>query len=131
MAERAGDWLAQARRDLENARYNAAGEFHEWACFAAQQGAEKALKAVYQHLGGEAWGHSVFHLLEGLAGHLAVTRELLQCGRELDRHYVPARYPNGWASGAPMEMFTEEDSRRAIACGDKILRHCEGLLAGS
>jgi HEPN domain-containing protein len=28
------------------------------SCFAAQQGADKALKAVVQRLGGEPWGHS-------------------------------------------------------------------------
>ena len=38
-------WLAQARRDLDDARYAAAGERWNLACFLAQQAAEKALKA--------------------------------------------------------------------------------------
>ncbi|MBI4493722.1 MAG: HEPN domain-containing protein [Chloroflexi bacterium] len=34
--------------------------FHDWACFSAQQAAEKTVKAVLQRLGAEAWGHAVF-----------------------------------------------------------------------
>lgn len=45
MPNRARDWLDQAGWDLELARHAASGAFHEWACFAAQQVAEKALKA--------------------------------------------------------------------------------------
>ena len=67
--------------------------FHEWACFSAQQAAEKILKGVYQHLGGEVWGHSVKSLLEGLPARAGVTLELVDCGRILDRFYIPTRYP--------------------------------------
>jgi len=48
MATRHQDWLWQARRDVEHARASLDGQFYEWACFAAQQGAEKALKALFQ-----------------------------------------------------------------------------------
>ena len=130
MPERAHDWLIQARRDLENARHSRNGGFFEWAAFAAQQAAEKALKGVYQHLGGEAWGHSVLRLLEGLAERTPVPTGLLQLGRDLDRHYIPARYPNGWSDGAPKDMYTSEDADRAIAAAETILRLCDGLLAG-
>ena len=55
MANRAVDWLAQAERDLQHARHSLeAGDF-EWACFAAQQSAEKAAKAAFLALGGEGW----------------------------------------------------------------------------
>jgi HEPN domain-containing protein len=36
MPSRARDWLAQAERDLEQARSSRAEGRHEWACFAAQ-----------------------------------------------------------------------------------------------
>jgi HEPN domain-containing protein len=36
-------WLAQARWDLKAARDSAAAGNFEWACFQAQQAAEKAL----------------------------------------------------------------------------------------
>jgi len=52
MANRYADWLRQAEADLRHAR-NAreSGDF-EWSCFAAQQAAEKALKAYIQKSGG-------------------------------------------------------------------------------
>jgi HEPN domain-containing protein len=46
MANRAPDWLAQARRDLEQAEASRRDGRHEWACFAAHQCAEKAVKAL-------------------------------------------------------------------------------------
>ncbi len=53
MADRSADWLTQAKRDLDHAGTACAGKHYEWACFSAQQGAEKAVKAVYLHLHGE------------------------------------------------------------------------------
>ncbi len=120
-----------AWRDLDQARHSRSGGFHEWACFAAQQAAEKALKAVYQALGGDAWGHSVLGLLEGLSRRTPVDPDLWNDARDLDRYYIPARYPNGWAEGAPKDMFTRKDADHAIGCAERILRFCDGLLAGS
>ncbi len=45
------DWLAQAKRDLEHAHQSSGLGHFEWACFAAQQAAEKAAKALHLHLG--------------------------------------------------------------------------------
>ncbi len=58
MAERWGDWLRPAEADLEHARRSLASGDHEWACFAAQQAAEKAVKSLHLARGQEAWGHS-------------------------------------------------------------------------
>lgn len=58
MAERSTDWLKQAKRDLEAARKMAQGALYEWACFASQQAAEKAIKAVFQKMGGLELGAS-------------------------------------------------------------------------
>ena len=46
--------LAQGERDLEQAQASRDQDRHEWACFAAQQAAEKAVKALHLHLGQEA-----------------------------------------------------------------------------
>lgn len=51
---RAPDWLRQAEHDLELAGIAARAGRHEWACFAAQQAAEKAVEALHLHLGQEA-----------------------------------------------------------------------------
>jgi HEPN domain-containing protein len=130
MAERSADWIRQAMRDLESARAQQTSGFFEWACFIAQQAAEKAAKAVYQKLGAEAWGHSTTDLLRGLQERLAVPKDLLDVARRLDRFYIPARYPNGWASGIPADYLTEKDTTDAIGDSEKIVRFCADLLAG-
>jgi len=130
MAERSRDWMDQAHRDLEHARTSIESGHFEWACFAAQQAAEKAVKAVHERLGGVAWGHSVTELLAGLGEHVEVPRNLLGLARALDRVYVPSRYPSGLVAGSPKDYYMEEDAEGAVGDSGEILRFCEGLLAG-
>ena len=66
MPNRAQDWFLQAEHDWQHARRARVAGDHDWACFAAQQAAEKAVKALHQAHGQEAWGHSVLRLLEAL-----------------------------------------------------------------
>lgn len=61
----------------------------EWACFSSQQGAEKAVKAVYLHLHGEGWGHSVLKLLRGLADQADIPESLLDAARGLGQTLYP------------------------------------------
>ncbi len=126
MASRAHDWLDQAWRDLDHARHDLQTGFYEWACFSAQQAAEKALKGLYQHLGAEAWGHSVKRLVEEATEALGteLTPTLVDCGRFLDRFYIPTRYPNGFDYGKPADYYTEKDAQEAIRCAEEILRFC-------
>ncbi len=129
MAERSADWYQQARRDLDSACAQLRDGFYEWACFIAQQAAEKAAKAVYQRLSAEAWGHSVNDLLKGLRDKIEVPDDLIKSAAKLDRFYIPARYPNGWAAGFPGEYITEEDAQGAISDSKKILQFCNDFLA--
>jgi hypothetical protein len=39
----------------------------------------------------------------------------------LDKYYIPARYPNGFDTGAPMEYFTEKEAKEAVEYADKII----------
>jgi HEPN domain-containing protein len=48
--------MDQTQGDLDHARADLAHGFYDWACFSAQQAAEKAVKAVLQRLGLETWG---------------------------------------------------------------------------
>ena len=93
---------------------SATSGFFEWACFISQQASEKALKAVLQKLGAEVWGHSIVDLLRTLKERGDVPGTLHDSAINLDRYYIPARYPNGWASGSPADYFTEEDANAAI-----------------
>jgi len=103
MPNRAGDWLAQARRDLEQAEASQRDERHEWACFAAQQSAEKAVKACHLARGQEAWGHVVARLLRELP--VSVPDMLIEKGKILDNFYIATRYANGHPEGAPFETL--------------------------
>ena len=127
--ERSSDWMEQARSDLDHARHDLEAEFHEWACFSAQQAAEKAVKAVVQHLGGEAWGHSVADLLRELAERHDVSEDLLDGALELDKSYIPTRYPDAHPSGVPRERYTRAEAKRHINHAKRILTFCRCLLA--
>ena len=128
MVARPRDWLKQAERDLVHARHCLAVESYEWACFACQQAAEKAAQAVYQHLGLKSQGHAVSALLEALPEEAAVPPALVDAARELDRHYIPARYPNAHPQGAPYEFYARADAERAVHHAEQIIRHCAALL---
>ena len=128
MANRHADWLRQAEADLRHARHSLDGGDHEWACFAAQQAAEKALKALVQALGGEPWGHSVTVLLGDLSERTEVSGELVDAGKRLDKHYIPTRYPNGFDSGAPTDYYTAAEAEAAIADAERILEFCRGAM---
>lgn len=127
--ERSGDWIEQARGDLEHARHDTAAGFYDWACFSAQQAAEKAVKAVFQKLGSEAWGHSVADLLEELSHARAVPEDVRQAALELDKAYIPARYPNAHASGSPRSRYTKTEADRMVGHADRIVGFCQDLLS--
>ena len=129
MAERAEDWYAQAERDLEHAELSRAAGHHEWACFAAQQAAEKALKAMHQRLGQEAWGHVVRTLLEDLPAERRPDIDLIDRARVLDSFYIPTRYANGHPAGAPRDHYGDLQSREAIDHARAILAFARLPLA--
>jgi HEPN domain-containing protein len=121
MVNRSGDWLRQAERDLEQAEDSRSASRHEWACFAAHQAAEKAVKSLHLRAGQEAWGHIVARLLEQLPEQVSPPEELLDKGRVLDNFYIPTRYPNGHAAGPPFEHYGPLQSRQAIDYAREIL----------
>lgn len=129
MAQRSDDWLRQAGRDLDQAVDSAAAGRHEWACFAAQQSAEKAVKALHLHLGQEAWGHVVRSLLEELPASSAVPELLLDRARVLDAYYIPTRYANGHPAGAPGDHYGRLQSGGAIEHARAILDFVRAAMA--
>ena len=128
MGIRYKDWLNQAKRDLRHARHALEDEDYEWSCFAAQQAAEKAVKALYQKLGADAWGHAVSILLANLPQEFRPGNELINSAKELDKFYIASRYPNAHPEGAPFQYYTKEEAERAISYGDAIISFCENKL---
>ncbi|MFQ6047716.1 MAG: HEPN domain-containing protein [Gemmatimonadales bacterium] len=121
MPNRAGDWLAQAERDLEQAEASRGIERHEWACFAAHQAAEKAVKALHLARGQEAHGRVIARLLRELPDDVAVPTGLVDQARVLDSFYIPTRYPNGHPSGAPFEHYGPLQSEEALRYAGAIV----------
>ena len=129
MANRWKDWLRQAERDLEQAEASRGEGRHEWACFAAHQAAEKAIKAVHLYSGQEAWGHVVAKLISELPATLQVPDGLEERARVLDNFYVPARYPNGHPEGSPFEHYGPLQSGQALDHARAIIEFARSQVA--
>lgn len=130
MPNRAQDWIVQAKRDLEQAVDSKREKRHEWACFAAQQAAEKALKAVYEKINQSARGHSILGLMRGLEDRRQIPEGFYSYARILSRYYIETRYPNGFPEGAPADYFDEALAKEAIHAGEEIVRWCGDFIAG-
>ena len=128
MAERTHDWFRQAEADLRLARTARDAGHYEWSAFACQQGAEKAIKALYQHLHKDAWGHVLIALLGALPEQAKPDADLMDRARVLDRHYIPTRYPNGFERGAPLDFYSQKDANEAIANPEAILAFCRNQI---
>ena len=129
MPSRARDWLNQALRDLEQAEDSSRAGRHEWACFAAHQAAEKAVKALHLYRGQEAWGHVVATLLRELPESVSIPKELTEKGRVLDNFYIPPRYPNSHPEGAPFEHYGPIQSEEAIRYAGEITKFVSSQMA--
>ncbi len=123
-------WLSEAEWDLETAKDLLSLNRFNAAAFYAQQAAEKAVKAMLYALGQIPIGHSVRELLEefGRLTGQKVEEPLMDAARELDRHYVPSRYPNAHPSGTPHEAYDEVTAKRAISCAEAILEFARKFL---
>lgn len=129
MAARSNDWYTQAGRDLSQAEESKLGGRHEWACFAAQQAAEKAVKALHLAVGQEAWGHVIARLLSELPEALRPGADLVNKARVLDGFYIPSRYPDSYPEGAPFEHFGEIQSEQAVKYAGEIIAFVGDCLA--
>ena len=129
MPNRSSDWLKQADRDFEQAMDSRRAERHEWACFAAQQAAEKAVKALHLHAGHEARGTVIAQLLGEFPETVDVPELLIEKGRVLDNFYIPTRYPNLHSAGAPFEHYGPLQSEVAIRYASEIIEFVRAQIA--
>ena len=113
----AANWLARARGDLAIARAPLPeGAFYEDLAFHAQQCAEKALKAVYQHNGWAfRYTHDLESLLSGLrAQGVGIPDDVVEADL-LTRYASEARYPG------LDEPMTEEEYEEAVNMAEGVL----------
>lgn len=111
-------WLDKARR--LRARASALvgeGEF-DFACFAAQQSAEFLLKGLLVgRLGARPITNSLYQLAKAWAeaSGALLREEVVRCAKELEQHYVQARYPD-----ARLTPYEEWEAERCLRCLGEI-----------
>lgn len=85
------DWIEQAEKDLDTAKYNLKGEKIEAGFFFLQQAAEKALKAVYIKKFKELLKtHDLFLIAKKLES----PKQILEYCKKLTPAYQYTRYPD-------------------------------------
>ncbi|MBM3713954.1 MAG: HEPN domain-containing protein [Actinobacteria bacterium] len=123
-------WLKQAEADINAAKGSAENQNYEWACFQSQQSGEKALKALWYYFSFDPWGHSIVKLILDFpdAEIKKLLMKLLNKAKELDKLYMPTRYPNGLPDLTPSEVYTEEEAHNAVESSKIILEYIEKIF---
>lgn len=122
----AEDWLMRAEGDLALAKVPLPqGAFYEDLCFHCQQAAEKALKAVYQHLGKRfRYTHDLDELITGLKKE----------GVDIPSNVVEAALltPYAWEARYPglSEPVTIEEYHEAIRQAELVLKWAKEVIRG-
>lgn len=114
-------WFQQAEDDLRAARSSNQAGHNEWACFQAQQAAEKALKAfLFLHGKRQIFSHSVRELLEECQQIDESFRDVAKA-RRLDEYYIATRYPNGLpGSTRPHEFYDDEEAKECLDLAQSV-----------
>jgi len=110
-------WLKKAQTDLKHARASYKINDFDWAGLAAQQSAEKALKALCMYKG---------HDLTTLGRKVDAPIEVLEnCGM-LTPFYTASRYPD------VDEIFNDEQNKKAakdsINAAEIVIRWCKSKI---
>ncbi len=130
MRDEALRWFSEAEWDLETAEILYREKRYNASVFYAHQAAEKACRALLYSINEAPWGHGIRILLERYseAKNREALEELLSYARELDRHYIPSRYPNAHPAGTPHEAYDERISHNALEAAKVILSFARRLI---
>jgi HEPN domain-containing protein len=117
-------WLTQAKDEFRDANDLRKRERFYLALFHFQQAAEKALKA-YLYLKVKSievfYTHSIDDLLEMACDISSDFKEVAQ-GKQLDKYYIPTRYPNGLPGGVPSRYFDDpKEAKEAMELAKKVI----------
>ncbi len=126
LRKEAARWLRQGGEDLQTAEILVRESRFPQACFLAQQAAEKAVKAVLIAADRDPWGHSISRLVAD--GDLPELVPFLDDALDLDKFYIPTRYPNGLPELIPQEAYRERDGRQALDAAARLLAACRAIL---
>ena len=105
----ARNWYIQAQTEFEDALDLEKRRRFYLSLFLYQQATEKALKAfLFFHGEEELFTHSVKELID-IAIAYDKDFENVKPSKDLDRYYIPTRYPNGLAGNVPAEFFDKPE----------------------
>lgn len=118
------DWLVRAKSNLALASQPKPPDaLWEDQCFLAQQAAEKALKAVYQHRGLLfQYIHDLKKLGKGLEQRGLKIPPVVREAIVLTKYAFETRYPG------PFEPVTEAEYRKALILADAVIAWAEKMI---
>jgi len=116
------DWVQEAEADLKHAKDCQRLQSYNWACFAAQQSCEKALKAFIMGFFKKrpSHTHDLTKLYSEAKGKLKLPYETTEHLGELSSYYTLARYPNAGLT-RPSIGISKTQTERAINTAQKVL----------
>jgi HEPN domain-containing protein len=124
-------WFTTAQDDFQSAEIlHKNGKFAQ-SCFFSQQAGEKAFKALFFLKDLEPWGHSLVQLEKEFVSEGELSKALQNFRkefRELDRYYIPTRYPDGLPGTTPSEAYGSAEAESAIASARKIVEFVNSHL---
>lgn len=121
-------WFKQAKYDLDAANSSKINGSYEWACFQAQQSAEKALKSfLFLNRKRNIITHSIRKLIE-VCGEFDKEFLNLRKAKALDQYYIPTRYPFGLPDEVPHEFYSLEDAELCVKYGQMVIQIVEAKL---
>lgn len=123
-------WLRQSEADLEAAKVSLGAGRFEWACFQAQQSAEKALKAFLYDKGRTSiLTHALDELVRECQKIDPTFAQVAEQAHLLALFYIPTRYPNALgAFQAPAEFYTHRDAQQCVNAATSVLAFVRGKL---
>lgn len=127
--EEAVRWIEDGNNDISTAKLLLENGKFSPSAFYSQQAAEKIMKGLLLAHNEVSWGHSVLSLLKMFAEAVDVDiQEIEVAARELDRHYIPSRYPDAYPSGGPSDYYTDKIAKEAFSCAQKIKEFAERMM---
>lgn len=136
---RSASWLVQAHHDVDTAQVLFKDNRYAWACYACQQAAEKAIKAVRIELGASVTADGMkIHSLSELAGDLhqlapgaatitALAEALVLLGQQDQQSRYPGHRTN--TDAAPAVTYKRKEAQEALKAAGMILAWADALTA--
>lgn len=129
--ETAMRWLDQSAQDLKEAKKFLNEDGFSYACFFAEQSAQKSLKG-YLILSKDldVLIHAVSELLEKSSRFNPGFKNFIDRAKTLDKYYLTTRYPDALPDPlVPYKAHTKSEAEAAVALASEIFELCQKLTS--